>query len=196
MCTTCLCEVTMLATRNQEDGPSSASSTVSDCNDLPTAALLYTPHITGSWATQAPPTLQMRNGEAQRWIWAGYMLRYTVFLPSWAPPIKLVNAARHVLLSTHEPHHSPHLLWPLRDKGSKLGLQAWIKGLHHGGIFHPLGSQSCLCVWADSEVGSCWLFLLFLASGALILCYRQLIPLPLLSVSEWRESLEMSLNQN
>lgn len=129
MCMTCLCKVTMPATRNQEDGPSSASSTESDCNDLPTAALLCTPHITGLWATQAPPTLQMRNGEAQRRIWAGYMLRYTVFLPSWAPPIKLANAARHVLLSTHEPHHSPHLLWPLRDKESKLGVQAWIKGL-------------------------------------------------------------------
>lgn len=82
-------------------------------------------------------------------------------------------------------------LWETKEVSQEFKPES--RGLHHDGIFHPLGSQPCLCVWADSEVGSCWLCLLFLASGALVLCYRQLIPLPLLSVSELRGSLEMSL---
>lgn len=115
---------------NQQDGPSSASSSVS--NDLPTAVLLCTPHITGSWATQAPPTLctwgLVRPKDGYELGPCSDTLSFCILghlPPNWQ------MAARQVFLRTHEPRPlpPPHLLWPLRDKGSKPGVQAWIKGV-------------------------------------------------------------------
>lgn len=123
-----------------------------------------------SLAREPPGLLQHCVNEAQRWVCPRHTFRAAIFLPLQMPPVRLTNdseACDSAMCAW--PLAILPLLWPQWGKRRGLGVQAWVKGLCRDGIFHPPGSQSRLCAWADSEAGSCSVFFLLPASGALAL---------------------------